>query len=149
MLYPENIQHRKPEIYLPYPRCVKKFVYDYYDFDESKSDPRILAKCKQCGAEVFMMRGVQVSSSYTSGLVSHLRKHPKKWQEYLDLLKETLSPDTKTPRQHFESRIRNNVLTNKVESSRNLEICIINFNINKKNCAGVVYVQRERDIEIK
>ena len=62
MLYPEYIQHRKPEINLPYPKHVKTFVFDFYDLNEPKNDPRIEAKCKQCGAMVFMMRGVQVSS---------------------------------------------------------------------------------------
>ena len=146
MLYPEYIQHRRPEINLPYPKHVKTFVFDFYHFTESNSDPRIEAKCKHCGAMLFMMKGVQVSSSYTSGLVSHLQKHPNLWQDYLDLLKKTITPDSKTPRQHFQSRISCNISTNKDESSKNLQICTRNFNLNKKNCAGIVYVQR--DIEI-
>ena len=146
MLYPEYIKHRKPEINLPYPKHVKSCIFDFYEISELENDPRVETKCKQCESNVFMMRGANVASSYTSGLVSHLRKHSDQWQVYLDLLKDTITPDNKTPRQHFQSRTRCNITTNKDESSKNLQICTRNYNLNKKNCAGVFYTQR--DIEI-
>ena len=146
MLYPEYIQHRKPEIHLPYPKTVKSFIFDFYDIIESETDPRAEAKCFECGQNISMIRGVDVCSSYTSGLVSHLRKHPLQWQIYLDLLKDSIVPDNKTPRQHYETKTRSNVNFDKEESSRKLQICTRNYNMNKKNCAGVFYIQR--DIEI-
>ena len=146
MLYPEYIQHRKPEINLPYPKQVKSCIFDFYEFSELETDPRIEAKCKQCESKVFMMKGNHVASSYTSLIVSHLRKHPDQWQKYLDLLRDTITPDNKTPRQHFQSRTRCYINTNKDESSKNLQICTRNYELNKKNCAGVFYIQR--DIEI-
>ena len=146
MLYPDYIQHRKPEIHLPYPKCIKSFLFNFYEICESESDPRTGAKCKQCEKSVYMIRGVDVCSSYTFGLVTHLKKHPDQWQEYLDLLKESITPDTKTPRQHYQARTRCNFSTDKEESSRKLKISQTNFNLNKKNCAGVFYTQR--DIEI-
>ena len=112
MLYPEYIQHRKPEINLPYPKHVKSCIFDFYETSEVETDPRVEAKCKHCGKHVFMMRGTHVSSSYTSGLVSHLRKHPDQWQKYLDHLKDTITPDNKTPRQHFISKTRCYINTN-------------------------------------
>ena len=132
MLYPEYIQHRKPEISLPYPKCTKTFIYEFYEIFEVASDPRTEAKCKQCGESVFMMRGTVVSSSYTSGLVAHLQKHPGQWNLYLDRLKDTITPDNKTPRQHYQSRIRYK-LTDKEVSSRNLEKCTRNYSLNRKN----------------
>ena len=145
MLYPEYIQHRKPEINLPYPKYTKTFIYEFYEIFEAANDPRTEAKCKQCGESVFMMRGTIASSSYTSGLVAHLKKHPGQWNKYLDRLKDTITPDNKTPRQHYQSRIKYKV-SDKEVSSRNLEICTRNYHLNRKNCAGVVYTQR--DIEI-
>lgn len=146
MLYPEYIQHRKPEIHLPYPKRVKSFIFDFYEILEEETDPRTEAKCKECAQNVYMIKGEDVCSSYTSRLVSHLQKHPDKWQDYLDLLKESMTPDTKTPRQHYQSKTRSNISTDKEESSRKLHISTRNYNVNKKNCAGVFYVQR--DIEI-
>ena len=93
MLYPEYIQHRKPEIHLPYPKRVKSFIYNFYEIVEEESDPRANAKCKKCAQSVYMMKGVDVCSSYTSVLVAHLQKHPDKWHDYLDLLKESMTPD--------------------------------------------------------
>ena len=146
MLYPDYIQHRKPEINLPYPKCVKSFIYDFYEVFEEEDIPRAYAKCKECAASVYMMRGVDVCSSYTSGLVTHLQKHSRQWNKYLGLLAENITPDTKTPRQHYQSRVNRPVRLNKEESSRRLDISTINYNNNKKNCAGVFYNQR--DIEI-
>ena len=92
MLYPEYIQHRKPEINLPYPKQVKSCIFDFYEFSELETDPRIEAKCKQCESKVFMMKGNHVASSYTSLIVSQPRKHPDQWQKYLDLLRDTITP---------------------------------------------------------
>ena len=62
MLYPEYIQHRKPEIHLPYPKTVKSFIFDFYDIIESETDPRAEAKCFECGQNISMIRGVDVCS---------------------------------------------------------------------------------------
>ena len=83
------------------------------------------AKCKQCGKVIFMIKGSHVTSSYTSGLTCHLQTHPVNFQEYLDRLKNTITPDNKTKFEHFQARnnqfslrehlIQTSVLMNAIE----------------------------------
>ena len=148
MSYPQYVKSRAPEINLPYPKCGKPIIYEFYEIDELGVDPRKNAKCKECGEEIFVIVAKHVSSSYTSGLISHLQNHSNYWIQYLDLLKDTMSPDINTNYEHFQSMINqySSASSNSGESSIQLNECFTNSDLNRKNCAGTVYVPR--DIEV-
>ena len=144
MAYPSYLKSYAPQINLPYPKCVKAVIFDFYEISETDE---YQAKCKECEKLIFMMKGCHVSSSFTSSLTFHLRKHPDSFQEYLDNLKCTLSPDTKSIHEHFKARNKvYSCQSNKFDSAKMYEECERNMFLNPKNCAGINYVQR--DIEI-
>ena len=144
MAYPSYLKSYAPQINLPYPKRVKSLIFDFYEITDKDIYE---AKCKECKKLIFVMKGCHVSSSVTSGLTFHLRKHPDLFQEYLDKLKCTVAPDNKSIHDHFKARKSvYSRQTNKFDSDRQYEECERNFHLNPKNCAGVKYVQR--DIEI-
>ena len=100
MSYPAYFKSYAPQINLPYPKRVNSVLSENYDILE----PEKAAKCKQCGKVIFMIKGSHVTSSYTSGLTCHLQTHPVSFQEYLDQLKNTITPDNKTKFEHFQAR---------------------------------------------
>ena len=76
------------QINLPYPKSVKSIIYEFYEILETDEDSRCQAKCKQCGEIVLIIKGSHVTSSYTSGLTSHIRNRPETFEEFLDKLKK-------------------------------------------------------------
>ena len=144
MTYPSYLKSYAPQINLPYPKCVKSTIFDFYEIADRD---QYEAKCKECEQNIFVMKGCHVISSFTSGLTFHLRKHPDLFQEYLDRLKYTIAPDTKSIHDHWQAKNRvYSCQTNKFDSERRYEECKRNLHLNPKNCAGVNYVQR--DVEI-
>jgi hypothetical protein len=123
MSYPAYLKSYAPQINFPYPKTVKSLIYDFYEISETDEDSSCQAKCKQCGKIIFIIKGSHVTSSYTSGLTSHIQNHPESFQEFLDKLKKTCVPDNKSIFDHFQAREKRST-----------------------NCAGIKYVQR--DIEI-
>ena len=89
---------------------------------------------------------MNVYSSYTFGLTCHIRKHPVEWQVYLDLLGSTITHDIKTPLEHYKAMTKQKVNTDKEESDRSLYECATNYNINRKNCAGIFHIPRDCEI---
>ena len=147
MSYPAYLKSYAPQINLPYPKTVKSLIYDFYEISETDEDCSRQAKCKQCGKIIFIIKGSHVTSSYTSGLTSHIQNHPESFQEFLDKLKDTIVPDNKSMFDHFQAReSRSSSMFSKLDSSRRLEESQRNSVLNPTNCAGIKYVQR--DIEV-
>ena len=149
MSYP-NIQQilntKPPQINLPHPKCTKNIIYTFFDIFGNEGHRRKVAKCKTCKDKVELIIGNNVYSSYTFGLTCHLRKHPSEWQVYLDMLGKTIIPDIKTQYEHYQSMTRQKANTDKEESTRNFYECAINFDINRKNCAGIYYIPRDCEV---
>ena len=148
MSYP-NIQQilntKPPQINLPYPNCTKNIIYTFFDIFGAEGNRRKLAKCKTCKDEVEVIIGINVFSSYTFGLTCHIRKHHREWQMYLDMLSRTITPDSKSNFEHYQAMTRRKVNT-KEESDRSLYECATNYNINRKNCAGIFYIPRDCEV---
>ena len=145
MSYPSHIKMKAPEINLPYPRCTKQIIYEYFCITGEESTPRKVAICKICKSEIRMIQGSNVYSSYTFGLTSHLQKHSSEWQKFLDQLGSTMLPDKKSAFEHYQSRTRQRIIS-KEESSKSFRECNANFALNWKNCAGVSYLSRDCEI---
>ena len=144
MAYPSYLKSYAPQINLSYPKRIKSFIFEFYEIIETDEYE---VRCKECEKKIFLMKGCHVTSSYTSGLTFHLQKHPDIFLQYLEKLKGTIIPDTKSKLDHFKARERlYSHQGNNYDSARQYEECERNFNLNPKNCAGVIYVQR--DIEI-
>ena len=66
------------------------------------------------------------------------------------MLKDTITPDSKTKLEHFESMMRYKqgarVSLSKAERSQQFHEREHNFHINRKNCAGVFYTHRDIDV---
>ena len=149
MLYPNHIKHRAPEINLPFPKCTKDIIFKFYEISGENNDPRKTAKCKTCEKDIYMIKGSTVTCSYTFGLTCHLRKHNTEWIRYLDMLQESIIPDTKTKLEHFEALRKRYTVTpvlSKVERSQLIHENDHNYAINRKNCAGVFYTPRDVDL---
>ena len=77
MSYPTHIKNNAPEINLPYPRCTKNVIYDFFIITGEESTPRKVAICKNCKCEIKMIRGNNVYSSYTTSYATR-----PKWEDY-------------------------------------------------------------------
>ena len=143
MKYHSYLKFYAPQINLPYPKCVKSIIFKFYENIETD---KYQAICKECGKRIFVIEGSHVTSSYTSCLTFHLQTHPKLFQEYLDQLKFTILPDTKTIHEHFKARDNVHSHPSNRHDDKRFEECDRNFILNPKNCAGVKYVQQ--DIEV-
>lgn len=142
-MYHSYLKFYAPQINLPYPRCVKSVIFEFY---ENLDTDKYQVKCKECGKLIIVLKGSHVTSSYTSGLTFHLQTHPNLFQEYLDQLKLTMVPDNKTIHEHFKARDNVHSHPSNIHDEKRFEECDRNYILNPKNCAGVKYIQR--DIEI-
>ena len=80
-----------------------------------------------------MIKGSHVTSSYTSGLTCHLQTHPVSFQEYIDQLKNTMTPDNKSKFEHFQARNNQySVGTRTVDSDKRFHECNRNSCLNPK-----------------
>ena len=136
-------EFRAPEINLPFQKPT--LIFSYYNIDGNEYDPRKTASCKICEKRFYIIHGSSVNSSYTFSLTFHLKNHPSQWNEYLNGLAKKIVPDTKTKFQHYKIMTRVH-LSSKEESSKLYEECNLTFNMREKNCAGVCYLFRDREI---
>ena len=149
MSYPSNMKHKAPQINLPYPRQNKDIIQQYFNFEFPSDTPQRSAICKLCKAKIDgVIIGSTVYSSYSSGMNSHLRKHPTQWQDYLQLLAKTIKSDNKSPFEHYQSMARRKPSSNKFEASK--LFCEVNsnsaLNTKYKNLAGVCYTPRDCEV---
>ena len=143
------MKHKAPQINLPYPRHNKHIIQKYFTFEFPSDSPQRIAICKLCNAKIDdVIIGSSVYSSYSSGMNSHLRKHPTQWQDYLHLLGKTIKPDNKSPFEHYQSMTRIIPSSNKEEASKLFREVNTNYALNKKsrNLAGVCYTPRDCEV---
>ena len=103
--YPEHFRKfRAPEINLPYGDKLTRVILTYFTIqnENEKSDPRKRACCKTCDKVINVIVGSSANSSYTRGLKYHLKSHSKQWDEYLQNLAVSMTPDTKSKYEHFK-----------------------------------------------
>ena len=146
MSYLSHFKYKAPEINLPHPRCTNNIIYNFFNITGEERNPKKVAICKNCKSHIRMIQGSNVNSSYTFGLTRHLQKHPLEWQQFLDQLGSTMMPDTKSIFEHYQTRTRPSRVSNKEDSSKRSRECSENLASNWKNCAGVFYILRDREI---
>ena len=139
MSYPDYqlFKYRLPEINLPFTRNYG-LLFSYYHIESVGNGPRQIATCKVCDKSLDIIAGSTVYSSYTFGLTFHLKTHPEEWVAYIGRLADSIIPDSRSKYEHFKQMNRTKKYSSE-ESTRRLRECIINSDINIKNCAGVVY----------
>ena len=123
MSYP-NIQlilnTKPPQINLPHPKCTKNIIYTFFDIFGNEGHRRKVAKCKTCKDKVELIIGNNVYSSYTFGCTCHIMKHTVEWQIYFDLLCSTITPNIKTPFEHYQAMTKQ-TRRNQVEVCMNVQ----------------------------
>ena len=62
------------------------------------------------------------------------------------MLSKTIIPDTKSQFEHYQAMTKQKANTDKEESDRSLFECATNFDINRKNCAGIHYIPRDCEV---
>ena len=146
MSYPDYqlFKYRLPEINLSFTRNYG-LLFSYYHIESVGNGPRQIATCKVCDKSLDIIAGSTVYSSYTFGLTFHLKTHPEEWVAYIGRLADSIIPDSRSKYEHFKQMNRTKKYSSE-ESTRRLRECIINSDINIKNCAGVVYRFGDSDI---
>ena len=146
--YPKHFQeYRAPEINIPFGARLTKVILRYFTIQDEneKSDPRKRALCKTCDKVICIIVGSSAHSSYTRGLKYHLKSHSKEWDEYLQNLASSMTPDSKSKYEHFKQMDGRYKPTNKEESSGRLYECQRNGFLSPKNSAGVEYSKRDSE----
>ena len=95
---------------------------------------------------IHIIVGSSAQSSYTRGLKYHFKSHIKQWDEYLQNLAASMTPDTKTKYEHLKQMDGRFKQTNKEESSRRLYECQRNAFLSPKNSAGFVSIHKQKSI---
>ena len=141
MKYPKHFKYKAPQINLPF-RKTDPSIFTFYSLRDVDFMPNKIASCYICAKEFEVIPGSYIHSSYTARLKFHLRLHDEQWLEYLECLKATMIPDTRSKFEHFQMMDRRVFLPEFQRDQKFSEIKEHEHFV-KKNLAGIAYMERD------